>query len=69
MSKNTEINLENKPTLEVNHDGCRKPYHKPNCEVLGDLRNLTLGGSIYEYFDSGDNQFVDFPPPTDVPGG
>ncbi len=24
----------------------RKPYHKPELEILGDLRSLTLGGSF-----------------------
>jgi len=24
----------------------RKPYHKPELEVLGDVRSLTLGGSF-----------------------
>ena len=32
--------------LEENEEGIRKPYHKPILEVLGDLRALTLGGSV-----------------------
>jgi len=31
---------------EDNRDNLRKPYHKPFLEELGDLRDITLGGSL-----------------------
>ena len=35
-----------------NRDKSRKPYHKPRLDVLGDLRTLTLGSSVYTYPES-----------------
>ena len=44
----------------------RKPYRKPALEKLGELRTLTLGGSVGTG-DSGAGSAVEFPP-ADMPG-
>ena len=46
----------------------RKPYHKPELEILGDLRSLTLGGSPGTG-DSGGSTVYKFPGGMPQPGG
>jgi hypothetical protein len=43
MSSNNSIILEGVSLVKT--EQTRKPYRKPQLEVLGDLRTLTLGGS------------------------
>lgn len=55
MSKTHEMSHETKLTLAENTgmDRTRKPYQKPQLQILGDLRTLTLGGSPTSINDSG----------------
>ena len=50
----------------MNKNKTRKPYRKPQLEILGDLRTLTLGGSP-GLNDSG-SEFTRKPPPAPTPG-
>jgi len=45
MPKNKEALVETRRTAVQVKGNPRKPYSKPQLEILGDLRNLTLGGS------------------------
>ena len=45
MPKNKEALVETRRTAVQVKGNPRKPYSKPQLEFLGDLRNLTLGGS------------------------
>ena len=44
---------ESQQTPSLDADKPRKPYHRPVLEVLGDLRTMTLGGSVTGIKDSG----------------
>jgi hypothetical protein len=45
MPKNNEALVETRRATVQVKGNPRKPYSKPQLEILGDLRNLTLGGS------------------------
>ena len=57
--KQSEIELSSK---ENNDDMLRKTYQKPLLEELGDLRTLTLGGTVVTPGDSGPSGAVYFLP-------
>jgi hypothetical protein len=48
------------PSAEVLESSTKRPYHPPVLEVLGDIRDLTMGGSP----GAGDSgaAYVEFPP-------
>jgi hypothetical protein len=43
---------ETEQLVTQNRDKSRKPYYIPHLDVLGDLRTLTLGSSVYTEFES-----------------
>jgi hypothetical protein len=52
MRKHTENLPETEQISVSSKDKSRKLYHKPRLEELGDLRTLTLGGSVVSPGDS-----------------
>lgn len=53
MSSYTEILPDPAQNLMENNNIFRKVYHKPHLEELGDLRAVTLSGSIIAPSDTG----------------
>lgn len=53
MLNNSDNRYETEQSREDSEKKSRKPYHKPLLEELGDLRTLTLGGSVISPGDSG----------------
>jgi hypothetical protein len=52
MSNNPEVQIQSLQSQE-NNEQLHKPYHEPILEELGDLRTVTLAGSVVSVADSG----------------
>lgn len=61
MLNNTELSDETEQTSVEEKDKSRKLYRKPQLEKLGDLRTLTLGGTVPGSGDSGTSLIWDWP--------
>jgi hypothetical protein len=66
MSNNHKILSETQQIIMDEQGKPRKPYRKPQLQVLGDLRTLTLGGSP-GIGESGAGGYPEFPGPGHFP--